>query len=81
MRPLIPEGALGRSRMGTRNGLNDVKPGRARFKSQRKERKQGMNFVFIDLKHAGETKDSERICKHTRISLWHHHCVFRRCLW
>ena len=42
MRPLIPEGALGCSPMGTRNGLNDVKPGRARFKSQRKETKQGI---------------------------------------
>lgn len=42
MRPLIPEGALGSSPVGTRNGLNDVKPGRARFKSQRKKKEQGI---------------------------------------
>lgn len=42
MRPLIPEGALGSSPVGTRNRLNDVKPGRARFKSQRKKKEQGI---------------------------------------
>lgn len=42
MRPLIPEGTLGSSPMGTRDRLNDVTPGRARFKSQRKKTKQGI---------------------------------------
>lgn len=51
MRPLIPEGALGSSPVGTRNGLNDIKPGRARFKSQRKEKKKKQGITPKDEFH------------------------------